>query len=77
MSPNNGILLKGVLIPDLLNNPLAYCSLINLSFLLLHATHFDERIILRLLVFETFGLIHSVSFLHFKQYDDIVLYTST
>ena len=33
---NNGTLLKGVLIPKLLNNPFAICSLINLDFLLPH-----------------------------------------
>ena len=32
ISPNNGILLEGVLIPRLLNNPLAFCSLINFDF---------------------------------------------
>ena len=31
-----------VLISDLLNNPPASCSLINLDFLLLHTTHFDK-----------------------------------
>ena len=32
MSPNNGILLNGVLRPKLLNNPFALCSFINLDF---------------------------------------------
>ena len=32
MEPTKGILLKGVFIPKLLNNPLASCSLINFDF---------------------------------------------
>ena len=32
MSSNTGILLKGVFNPKLLNNPPAYCFLINLDF---------------------------------------------
>ena len=35
---NNGTLLKGVLIPKLLNIPIACCFLINLNFLL-HNLH--------------------------------------
>ena len=38
---NNGTLLKGVLIPKLLNIPIACCSLINLDFLLSHVAQFD------------------------------------
>ena len=38
---NNGTLLKGVLIPKLLNNPFACCSLIKLDFLLTHIVQFD------------------------------------
>ena len=34
----------GVLIPKLLNNPLASCSLINFDFLLSHTAHFDKSI---------------------------------
>ena len=64
MSPNIGNLLKGVLIPNLLNNPFASCLLINLDFLLPHIAHFDNIIILPLLVLETCGL-------HFKHYDSI------
>ena len=41
MSPNNGILFNGVLIPKLLNNHFLFSSFINLDFLLL--------------VFSTFG----------------------
>ena len=64
MSPNNGIFLKGIVIPVWLNNQLASCSLIYLYLLLLHTAHFDKTIILPLLVFETFGFLLSASFLH-------------
>ena len=60
MSPNNGILFNGVLIPKLLNNTFACCSLINFDFLLPHMAHFDKIIVLPLIVFETFGFILSV-----------------
>ena len=43
MSPNNGIILKGVLIPNLLNKRLGSCFIINLD-LLLHIGHFDKTI---------------------------------
>ena len=46
MSPNNGILLNGVLRRRLINNPFASCSFINLDFLLPHTTHFDNYIVL-------------------------------
>ena len=59
MSPNTGILFNGVLRPKLLNNPFAFCSLINLHFLLLHIAHVDKIIALSLVVFETFGFILS------------------
>ena len=49
MSPNIGNLLKGVLIPNLLNNSFASCFLIDLYFLLPHIAHFDNIIILLLL----------------------------
>ena len=61
MSVNNGILLKGVLILNLLNNPLGSCSLINLDFSLLHVEHSDKCTILLLLVFKTFGFMLFVS----------------
>ena len=38
---NKGTLLKGVLIPELLNIPIACCSLINLNFLLSQFAQFD------------------------------------
>ena len=67
MSPNNGIFLKGVLMPRLLNNPFACCYLINFDFLAPHIGHFDNIIVLPLLVFETTGLMFSVFCLHFRQ----------
>ena len=53
--------------PKLLNNPLASCVLLNLDFLLPHIVHFDNIIVLPLLVFEILGFMLSVFFLHFKQ----------
>ena len=67
--PNNG-----VLIPYCLNSPLTSCSLVNLEFLLLHTTHFDKSIVLLFLAFRTLWFLLSVSVLHFKYYDEIVLY---
>ena len=55
MSSNIGNLLNGVLIPNLLNNPFASCFLINLDFLPPHIAHFDNIIILPLVVLETCG----------------------
>ena len=75
ISPNIGTLLNGVLIPKLPNSPFASLFLINLDFLLSHIAHFDNTIVLPLLVFETFGFMFSVSFLHFKQYDFIFILT--
>ena len=37
-----GILFNGVLIPKLLNNPFACCSLKNFDILLSHTAHFDK-----------------------------------
>ena len=62
MSPNNRILLNGVLRPELLNIPFASCSFINPDFLLPHIAHFDHNIVLPLLVFKTFGIMFSVLF---------------
>ena len=73
MSPNIGNLLKGVLIPNLLNNPFASYLLINLDFLLLHIAHFGNIISLPLLILETCGFMVFVYFLHFKQYDSIFI----
>ena len=60
--PKHGILLNGVLIPNLLNKSLASFYLINIDFFLLHTAHFDKRIDLPLLVFETHGFKFSLSF---------------
>ena len=67
MSPINGVLFNGVLIPELLNNPFASCSFINFDFLLPHTTQFDNTIVLTFLVLKTLEFILSVLFLHFKQ----------
>ena len=57
MPPNIGNLLNDVLIPNLLNNPFSSWFLINLDFLLLHIVHFNNIIILPLLVLQTCGFI--------------------
>ena len=54
MSPNNGILFNGVLIPKLLSNPFCSCSFINLEFLIPHIVNFDCTIILSLFVLKIF-----------------------
>ena len=69
ISPNNGILLKVVLIPNLFNAPLTSCSLTNLDFLLLQIAPFDKTIT----AFRNFWIYTSVSFEHFKQYNSIFL----
>ena len=56
----NGILSSPVLKPRLVNIPFASCFLINLHFLLPHIAHFENFIVLPLLVFETTGLMFSV-----------------
>ena len=60
--PNKEILLNGVLIPKLLNNPFASCFFISFDCLLPHIAHFDNNIVLPLLVFETLGFILSIFF---------------
>ena len=69
ISPNIGTLLHGVLRPKFLNGPFASWFLINLNILVSHIVHFDNTIVLPLLVFETLGFMFSVFFLHLKQYD--------
>ena len=71
MGPNKGISLKSVLIPKLLNNTLALCSLINFDFLLSHIAHFEKSIVLPFFVLTTFRFLLSVFFLHFRQYNNI------
>ena len=65
--PNKGILLNGVLIPKLLNNPFASCFFINFDFLLPHIAQFGNTIVLPLLVTEFFWFIFYAFLLHFKQ----------
>ena len=56
--------------PKLLDNMLAFYSFINLDFLLQNVAHFDDSIVLPLLVFSAFGSTFFVLFLYFKQYDN-------
>ena len=63
MNATKKILVKGVFIPKLLNNPLASCCLINC----------DKSIILPFFVLATFGFLLSVFFLLFKQYNKFLL----
>ena len=60
--PNKDTLLNSVLTRKLLNNPFSSGFLINLDFLLPHIAHFDNIIVLPLLVFETLKSMFSVSF---------------
>ena len=50
------LVLNGFLTPKLLNSPFASWFLINLDFLLPHIVHFDNIIVLPLLVFEIIGI---------------------
>ena len=54
---NKGTLLNGVLIPKLLNIPIAYCFLINLDFLLPQFAQFDCIINLFCLFLTILGLL--------------------
>ena len=72
MSLNNRILFNGVLRRKLLNIHFASCSFINLSFLLPHAAHFDNNMVLPFFVFITFESTFTLSFLHFKQCQDVL-----
>ena len=67
-------MLNDHLIPRLLSNLFASCFLINFDFLVPHIAQFDNIIVLPLLVDEIVGFMFSVYFLHYKQYDNIVLY---
>ena len=69
------MLLKGVLIPRLLNNPFASCFLINCDFLAPHIAHFDNIFILPLLVFETSGFMFFVFFYTLDNKIALFLYT--
>ena len=48
--------------PKLVNVPLNSCFLTNLAFLLSHMPHFDDIIVLPLILFATFGFILSLCF---------------
>ena len=65
------LLNKGVFIHKLLNHPQISCSLINLDFLVSYTAH--KSIVLPFFVRTTFGVLLSLLFLHFNQYDNIVL----
>ena len=67
--PNKEILVKGVFVPKLLNNPIASYALKNFDFLLSHTAHFDKSIIVPFFVLK----ILYFYFLNFKQYNDTVL----
>ena len=67
MSPNNGTLLDGVLMAKLMNIFVASWFLTSLDFLLPYFAHFDNKIVLLLIVFGSLGFMFSVSFLHFKR----------
>ena len=75
ISPNIFTLQNGVLRPNLLNNLFASWFLIDLDFLLPHILHFDNTIVLPLIVFQTLRFMFSVFFVHFKQYDFICIPT--
>ena len=51
---------------------LLYTSFENLEVLLLNIAHFDKSIVFPLLVSKAFGFTMSISFLYFKQHDNIV-----
>ena len=63
MSPNYGILFKGVLIRNFLNSPLSSYSLVNVRFSLLQTKHFVKNIIVLLVVLKILAFILSVFFL--------------
>ena len=66
ISLNTGILLKSFLILRLLNNPFASSFLMNLDFLVSHATHFDDIVILPFIACKTNGLMLFVFSPHFR-----------
>ena len=67
------IRVKSVLIPKLLNNPLASCSLINLDFLLSRTAPVDKINSFLLFVFTILWIFLSAFCLHLKQYDNVFL----
>ena len=73
ISLNNGILLKEFQITNWLSNRLASCSLRNLHFLLAHTAHLENSMIVPFLVFLASVFSMFAFFLHYKQYDNILL----
>ena len=71
---NSGILLNGVLIPKLLNNPFASCSFTNLDFLIPQSAHFDCIISPPFFALKIFEFKFLVFFLHFTQQASIFFY---
>ena len=67
ISLNTGILLKSFLILRSLDNPFASSFLINLDFLVLHTTHFDNIIVAPFIAFKTDGLMLFVFSPHYRQ----------
>ena len=65
--PINGIL------PAIISNPSASCSLMNLEFLLSHTPHYYKSNGFSLFVFATLGFLLSLFFLHVKKSDKIGL----
>ena len=54
--PTKGNLPEGILIPELLNNPLASYSLKDFYFLLRHTSYFDKSIILPFFCLDSFWI---------------------
>ena len=69
-----GILLNGVLIPKLLNNPFVSCSFTNLDFLIPQSTHFDCIINLLFFVLKIFESKFSFFFLTLSAISQYVLF---
>ena len=61
------------ILPVILSRPCAPCYLKNLDILVLQTKKFDKSIVFPVFVLATLGLFLSVLFLHFKQFDNIVL----
>ena len=60
----------------LLDNHLAYCSLRNTNFLLLHTKHFDKKILAPFLDFTTFRILLSVCFFYILENKITLFYLS-
>ena len=75
--PNKSILINGVSVPKLLNNPFASYSLINRDILMSHMAHFDKSIVLPLTVFEILGCMFSVCFCFFYTLNKMIAFLYT